>query len=181
MQPVFDREIFEIAQPGINAPQRIAGIRAAAHTRLARDGAVLRGLDDQSSQPFAPLAIETVGLRVFVDEAFKLACLTRQFAAHERWRKMPDGHACNAAFGLCGFAGIADQEGINDGQRAGEDFGKAARRERHGLARQPFKGAVRSHMRECVWRKVVLQPQTKCQQRVAWRQRGIVIVRAPVA
>ena len=73
VQPVFDREDLQIAQPGINAPQRIAGIRAAAHTRFARDGAVLRGLDDQPSQPFAPLAIETVGLRVFVDEAFKLA------------------------------------------------------------------------------------------------------------
>ena len=48
---------------------------------------------------------------------------------------MADGYAGNPALGLRRFAGIADDEGIDHRQRAGDDFGKAFFGQRDRLAR----------------------------------------------
>ena len=66
------------------------------------------------------------------------------------------------------------------GKRAGDDFRKACRGQRHGLAGQPFQRAVRAHMHERIDTRDVLQPQPEGDQRVARRQRRIVIIGAPL-
>ena len=88
--------------------------------------------------------------------------------------------AGDAALGLRRLARIADDEGIDHRQRAGDDFGKAFRGERDRLARQPFQRAVRAHVHERIGLRHVLQPQAERDQRMARRQRRIVIIGAPL-
>ena len=73
MQPVLDREILEVAQPGVDPAQRLVGIGRVVDAGLAREPGALRGLDDQPRQPLAPPAVEPVGLGVFVDQPLELA------------------------------------------------------------------------------------------------------------
>ena len=93
---------------------------------------------------------------------------------------MADRHRGDAALGLRRLARIADDEGIDDRQRAGDDLGKAVFAQRHGLARQPFQRAVRADMDEAWQPSALLQPQAEGDQRVARRQRRVVIVGAAV-
>jgi len=106
----------------------------------------------------AAAAVEAVGLRVLVDQALELARLARQIGADERRRQVADRHRGDAALGLRGLARIADDEGIEDGQRPEHGLGKARLRQRDRLAGQPFERAVRTHVHERVDVGAVLQP-----------------------
>ena len=90
---VLDGEILQVAEPGVDAAQRLVGIRCALDASLARQAAALRRLDDQLRQTLAPAAIEAVGLRVFVDQPFELARVAGQIRADERRRQMAERHA----------------------------------------------------------------------------------------
>ena len=101
--------------------------RPVASPDFARQSAALRRLDNQIGEPLAAAAIEAVGLRIFVEQKFKFVGVTgSDLAADQRRRQMADGHAGDAALGLRGFAGITDDERIDHGERAGDDFGKHA-------------------------------------------------------
>ena len=156
VQAVLDGEVLEVAQPGIDAAQRLVGTESApTPASRARPGA-LRGLDDQPREPFAPPAVEAVGLRIFVDQPLELARLAGQSGRDQRRRQVADGHGRDAALGLRGLARIADDERIDHRQRADQRLGEAGRRQRHRLARQPFERAVRAHDARArrPWRRV---------------------------
>ena len=72
VQAVFHGKVFEIAQPGVDAAQRFVGRDRARNAGLPRQTGALRRLDDQLRQPLAAAAIKAVGLRIFVDQPFKL-------------------------------------------------------------------------------------------------------------
>ena len=179
VQAVFDGEVLEIAEPGIDAAQRLVGAEVGVDAGFARKAGALRGLDDEARQAFAPPAVETVRLCVFVDQTLELARVTGQTGGDERWRQMADGHRRDAPFGLRGLAGIADDEGIEHRQRTEHRLGETGRRQRHRLARQPFERAVRAHVYERV--DLVLQPQAKGDECVPRRQCRIVVVGASIA
>src|ERR1700682_2421957 len=54
VQAVLDGEVLEIAQPSVDAAQRLIGRERGAYAGLARQTGALRGLDDQRRQPLAP-------------------------------------------------------------------------------------------------------------------------------
>ena len=150
VQAVFHGKVFQIAQPGVDAPQRIVRRGSRFDARRAREPGALRGVDDQPAQPFAPPRIETIGLRVFIDQPFKLARIAGKPGGGEPRRQVPDGHGCDAPLGLRRFARIADDERIDHRQRSGDDFRKTFRGQRDGLSRQPFERAVCAHVHERV-------------------------------
>ncbi len=117
-------------------------------------------------------------MRIFIEQKFKLMGVAARPAVDQRRRQMADGHAGDAALGLRGFARIADDERIDHGERAGDDFRKTCRGQRDGFARQPFQRAVRAHMHERIGLCDMLQPQPEGDQRVPRRQRRIVIIGA---
>ena len=125
VQAVFDREVFQIAQPGIDAAKRVVGCGRAVDAGLTRQPGALRRLDDQLCQPFAAAAVEAVGLRIFIDQALKLARIAGKPAGDQRRRQVADGDAGDAALGLRRLARIADDERIDHRQRAGDDFREA--------------------------------------------------------
>src|SRR4029077_2343356 len=75
VQAVFDREVLEVAQPGIDAAQRVVGRGCVRDTALPRQAGALRRFDDQGGEAFAPPPVKTVGLRVLVDQALEFARL----------------------------------------------------------------------------------------------------------
>ena len=96
----------------------------------------------------------------------------------QRRRQMADRHSGDAAFGLRRLARIADDERIDHRQRPGHDLRKTRSGQRHGLAGQPFQGAVRAHVNEGVDAGDLLQPQPERDQGVTRRQLRIVIIGA---
>src|SRR5205814_4651490 len=66
VQAVLDGEVLEIAQPGVDAAERIVGRGRAGDARFARQASALRGVDDQRGEAFAAAPVEPVSLRVFV-------------------------------------------------------------------------------------------------------------------
>ena len=148
VQAVLDRQVLQVAQPGVDAAQRLVGTCLRIDAGFARQPAALRGLDDQPRQPLAAAAVEAVGLGVFVDQPLELARVAGQVRADERRRQMAERHRGDAALGLRGLARIADDERIDDRQRPDHGLGEAGRRQRDRLAGQPFQRAVRAHVHE---------------------------------
>ena len=180
MQAILDGEVFEVAQPGIDATQGVVGRDRAANAGFARQSSALRRLDDQAREALAPAPVEPIGLGIFVDQAFELARVAGKPAGNQRRRQVTDRHSRNAPLGLRRLARIADDEGIDDRQRPGDDLRKAFRGERDRLARQPFQRAMGAHMHERVDLRHVLQPKAKGDQRMPRWQKRIVIVGAPL-
>ena len=125
MKSVLDRKILEIAQPSIDAPQRIVGTVVGLHTRLDRKPGPFRLFQDQSREPFPPAPIKAVRLGVFVDEPLELAGVSRKACLDERRRQVPDGHRRDPPLCLRGFAGVADDEGIDHRQAGDHQFWEA--------------------------------------------------------
>ena len=127
MLAVFDREVFEIAQPGIDAAQRFIGSDRAAVRRNAgflRQAGALRGFDDELGEPLAAAAVEPIGLGVFVEQELEFVGVAARPAGNERRRQMADGHSGNAPLGLRRLARIADDERIDHRQAPATISGK---------------------------------------------------------
>ena len=181
MESVLDREILEIAEPGVDAAQGVVRIVVGPHARFARQSGLLGMLQDQPREPLAPAPIEPVRLGVFVDQPLELARVAGQAAVDERRRQVADGHRGDPALGLRRFSGIADDEGIDHRQGADDQFGKAGAGQRHGLAGQPFERAMGAHVDERIGLGDVPKPKPEREQRVPRRQGRIVVVRSAIA
>ena len=111
MQAVLDREVFQIAQPGIDAAQRVVRGVGGADAGFARQAGSLRGFDDQLRQPLAAAAIEPVGLGIFVDQPLEFARVAGKAAATSgggRWPMVTPAMrrlACAASPGLLTMKG----------------------------------------------------------------------------
>ena len=89
---------------------------------------------------------------------------------------MADGRRADAPLGLRRLAGVIDDERIDDGSRADENFRRAAFRQRDRLARQPFERAVRAELDQRVDALLAGQPDMKRRIGVTGRQDQVVIV-----
>lgn len=180
MQAVLDREILDVAQPGVDATQRFIW-RVGPGDAGFRGKAGLGGsLHDQLRQPVATAAVEPIGLRIFVDQPLQFLLAFVQARAGQRRRQMAEGDGGDAALGLCGLARIGDDERIDDRQRASDDLGEAILPKRHRLAGQPFQRSMGADMDDRLHAERLLQPQAESDQFVARRQRRVMIVGAPV-
>ena len=179
VQAVLDGEVFQIAEPRIDAAKHLVRRGRGIDAGFARKGIALRGLDDEGGKALAAPGIEAVGLGIFVDQALEIARGSRQLAVDKRRRQMADGDRRESALGLRGLARIADDEWIEDGQRIDHGFRKAAPGERHRLAGQPLYGAVRPHVHDRVAARDMAQPEPEGEERMTRRQCGVVILRPP--
>src|SRR6266566_273361 len=75
MLAVFNGEILEIAQPGIDLLERFVRAGCGSDTGLTRQAATLRRLDDQAAAPLGPPAVSGGGKWPMVTPAMRrLAC-----------------------------------------------------------------------------------------------------------
>ena len=68
MLAVFNSEVLEIAQPGVDAFEGFVGRRGGIDASLTSKAGPPRRFHDQSRKPLAPAPIESVGLRIFIDQ-----------------------------------------------------------------------------------------------------------------
>ena len=113
VQAILDGEVFEVAQPGIDAAQGVVGRDRAADAGFARQSGALRRLDDQAREALAAAPVKPIGLGIFVDQAFEFARVAGKPAGDQRRRQVTDRYARNAPLGLRRLARIADDEGID--------------------------------------------------------------------
>ena len=107
VQAVLDGEILEVAEPGIDAAQRLVGRVGFRHAGFGGEAGLGGGFDDQLRQAVAAAAVEAVGLRVFVDQPLELLLVLVEAGVGQRRRQMAEGDRRNAPLGLRRFAGIA--------------------------------------------------------------------------
>ena len=69
---IFDGEVLEIAEPGVDAFERLISGRGSIDASFAGEAAALRRFDDQSGKPLTPPAIKPIGLRIFIEQQFEL-------------------------------------------------------------------------------------------------------------
>ena len=95
--------------------------------------------------------------------------VSRHLRLDERRRQVPNRHRCDPPLCLRRFPGIADEEGIDHRQGADHQFRETRGGERDCLARQPFEGAVRTHVNERIDLGDMPKPERKPEQRVTRR------------
>ena len=100
-------------------------------------------------------------MRVFIDQPFELLLDLVEAGSLQRRRQVAKRDGRDATLGLRGLAGVADDEGIDDRQRPGDDFGEAALAQRDGLAGQPFQRAVRADMDQRMAADGFAEPEAK--------------------
>ena len=93
-------------------------------------------------------------------------------------RQVAEGDAAEPALRLRRLAGIVDDERIDHRQRRRARAGPAVGRQRHGLAGQPFRGAVRAEMDQRVEARV---PQPEVEREIGVRRRHVGVVVAGLA
>ena len=147
MQAVLDGEILEVAEPGVDAAQRLVrrvGLRRR-RPRAARP--VLAAVSTISFASRSRRRRSSPSAWAYSSTSRSSFCLffVQARSGHRR-RQMAERHRRDAALGLRRFARIADDERIDDGQRAGDDLGKTVFAQRDRLAGQPFQRAMRADM-----------------------------------
>ncbi len=181
VEAVLDGEILEVAEPGVDLAQGLVWVKVGGDAGLAGKVRAPRSLDDELRKTFAPPPVEPIGDGIFVDQPLELLRRAGKLGIDQRRRQMTDGDGGDAPLGLRSLSGVADDERVDHGQRPDDRLGKARAGQRHGLSRKPFERAVRPHMQQRIGLHHVTQPHPEGEQRVARRQRRVMVGRAPVA
>ena len=92
------------------------------------------------------------------------------FRPGQRWREMVDDHGLRPAFGLCAFARVIDNEGINVWHRPQGSFRQAFFGQSNRLSGKPFEISVLAHMHNGMCAKLVPQPEVESEI-VVWRNK----------
>ena len=116
MQAVADAQLFDVAEEGIDAGQRVGRRHAAFKAASLRNPRTHRGIDDLGGERLAPARVEAVGRREFVDQFFDFAQWASEARVGHRRRPMAERHGRDAALRLRGFARIVDDERIDERQ-----------------------------------------------------------------
>ena len=122
-----------------------------------------------------PARVHVLGLVIFVDQLFQVAQRPVAFGPAQGRRQVIDDDRAQAPLGLGAFAGVVDDERINIGQRPQGGLGVTFRRQRQGLARQPFQVSVLAHVANGVGVEMVTQPGVESEIVVRRHQVGAVV------
>ena len=174
MQAVADPHVFQLTEPSVQLQQRRIrlGSIGLAFPKQSRSACAL---ENQIGDGARASRIERLRLRELVEQRFQLVRGAIGARLDERRGEMANRHSGDPAFGLRGFAGIVDDEGIDHGQRAEGRLDGAVLRKRDRLARQPFERAVRAQMNQRVDPLDLAQPDVERDIGVARRSCEIVI------
>ena len=137
MQAVADTHVLEVAEPGVEGDERLVRRLVVGGAFLEQTG-LAPSLEDQRRNGARPARIERLRLGEFVEQPLELERCAMRPGGDQRRRQMADRDRADAAFGLRRFAGIVDDERINDWRRAEQHFGRASSRS----ARPPCRAAI---------------------------------------
>ena len=175
MQAIADAHLLEVAEPGVEGDERLLG-RLVIGGAFLEEPAVAALFENERRNGARAARIERLRFGEFVKQRLKLErCAMRP--GGDQWRsEMADRDRADATLGLRGFAGIVDNERIDDRRRPEQNFGRAILAERDRLAGQPFERAMRAELNDRVDVLLAGEPEIEGDIGVARRQVEIVIV-----
>ena len=179
MQPVADAHFLHIAQPCVELRQRVGGVAAAGHAAFHAKAGAFGLVHDRARDELRPARIERRRIGVFVKHLFDARGVVIELRMLQRRRQMADGDRAGAPLGLRGFAGVVDDERIDQRRRTKHRLRRAVLAEHRRFSREPFERAMRSQMNQHVDGAPMSQPQIKGDIVVTRRRFGVVIGLAP--
>ncbi len=156
MQPVADLHLLEVAEIGVERLERLA--RHVREPEVAVEPGGGRGGDDLPLEIVLPTPIHAGGKRVFVDHRLERRERAVELRPGHRRHQVVDDHRRCPPLGLRPFAGIVDDERVDQRQRPEAQLRPAFGRERQRLAGQPFEAAVLAEMDDRVGGEHVVEP-----------------------
>ena len=178
MQAVPDRDLGKIAEMRVKGGQRRRDRRIAADPAFRRKPASLRPFQDLVGDERRTAWVEHLRLRQLLDQLLHGRRFAMQAGIGHRRRQVPDHDGGGAPLGLSRFAGIVDDERIDERERADGDLRPAGAGQGDCLAGQPLRGAVRAEMDEGV--DLLDLAQAEIEGKIAvGRRNGEIVIRWP--
>ena len=158
MESVADAHFLHVAEPGVELRQRGGGVGAARDAAFRAKAAAFGLVDNGARDEHGPTWIESRGIGVFVEHLLDTRRVVVQLRLCERRRQMADGDRAGASLRLCGFAGVVDDERIDQRRWSEHRLRRAVLAEHRRFSRKPFERAMRSKMNQRVDGASMAQP-----------------------
>src|SRR4249920_3773896 len=145
MQPVPDLDILDLTQPAVDMEDELVEsllIRSRVQTEIMIKLGSLNERPDLTTQRGRLRGVHGIDLRVLVEQLFQPSDIAVGLSTSHGWHQMINDRGMCPALGLSSFAGIVDQERIDQWQRADRGVGATRRGHAEVLAREPFQVAV---------------------------------------
>ena len=117
MQAVADPHLLQVAEPGVEGDKRLLR-RLVIGGAFLEEPAVAAAFENERGNGARAARIERLRLREFVEQPFELERRAMRPGGDQRRRQMADRDRADAALGLRRFAGIVDDERVDDRRRA---------------------------------------------------------------
>ncbi len=175
MQPVAELAFFDITDEPVDTGDCLGRRTGQIQTQIVLDphglrlGADIVDCSRSRRRGSSPSALENSSSRAPAAPSDPVSRLLPQGR-----RDMAKRHRPDASFGLCCFAGVVDDERVDDRQIANQRFGPTRIAKGHRLAGQPFERAMRTDMDQGIG--LLLQPEVKGDIGMARHAFEIVIV-----
>ena len=173
VEPIADLRLFQLAEIGVELGQ--VGVRVGTHADIAVKAGCGSKREDLFAQVLDAARIDAGGFVVFVHQAFEITQGPIGFSAGERRREVVENDRLCAPFGLCPFAGVVDDEGVDVGCRAEDSLGRAALAQRERFAGEPLQIAMFAHVHDRVYPLHVPEPDVEGDVVVGRREVGCVV------
>jgi len=158
VQPAADLPLLELAEIGVELGQCRLDAFRGGDAAILGDTRRPGDIEDAPRQGLHPPRVAGRRLEILVHQTLQLRLGSVAAGASEGRRQVIDDHGLGAALRLRPLAGIVDDERIEVWHRPQRRLGKAFRRERQRLARQPFQIAVLPHMHHRMGAEAIGEP-----------------------
>ena len=176
MQAVPDLGVLDFAEVAVDFQHKLAEIVGLfVHPQIPVQFRLLHHFPDLGFQGGQLGRVQRLALVVFVHQLFQAGDVAIGVGGGHRRDEVVDDGGVGAAFGLGAFAGVVDDEGVEQGQVAQGHLRVAGAGEAHALAGQPLQGAVLAKVDHRVGAEHLAQPAVVADVVVGGRQVGVVI------
>ena len=120
MQAVTELAVLDVANELIDARDRLERTGGSVQAKIILDPKRLRFGADIVLQTIAPFRVKAARVGKFVQQGLKPRQPKGRARLNQRRGYVPQRDGPDPAFGLCRFAGIVDDEGVDDRHIAGQ-------------------------------------------------------------
>ena len=176
MQAVLDLGILDFAEVAVDFQHKLAKIVGLfVNPQVAMQLGLLRHFPDLGFQRGQFGRIQGLALVMFVHQLLQPGDVAVGVSGGHRGYQVVNNGGVGAALGLGAFAGVVDDERVEQGNVVQRHFGVAGLRQPHALARQPFQRAVLADVDHRIGPEHIPQPAVVGDIVMGWRQIGVVI------
>ena len=176
MQAVLDLGILDFAEVAVDFQHKLREVVGLfVNAQVAMQLGLLHQIPDLGFQGGQLGRIQGLALVMFVHQLLQPGDVAVGVSGGHRGYQVVNDGGMGAALGLGAFAGVVDDERVEQGNVVQGHFGVASLGEANPLAGQPFQGAVLADVDHRISAEYIPQPAVVGDIVVGWRQVGVVI------